>query len=100
MPPIGAPPGRLGNRALGGLARRVMDHDRAAVNCAARGAPPVADVTRRRVAEARLVLVAMSPARLLRPDDGPAAVYRERCELLAAKPPPDDWDGVWNLTEK
>jgi len=36
----------------------------------------------------------------LYPDDGPAAVYRQRCKLLRAKPPPDDWDGVWNLTEK
>jgi adenylate cyclase len=36
----------------------------------------------------------------LYPDDGPAAVYKQRCKLLRAKPPPDDWDGVWNLTEK
>lgn len=36
----------------------------------------------------------------LYPDDGPALVYRERCGLLAETPPPDDWDGVWNLTEK
>ena len=45
-------------------------------------------------------LRAFEAALKLYPDDGPAAVYRERCELLAAKPPPDDWDGVWNLTEK
>jgi adenylate cyclase len=36
----------------------------------------------------------------LYPDDGPAEVYRRRCKLLAKSPPPDDWDGVWNLTEK
>ena len=36
----------------------------------------------------------------LYPDDGPAQVYRERVRLLAKKPPPKDWDGVWNLTEK
>lgn len=36
----------------------------------------------------------------LYPDDGPAGVYRERCAVLAATPPPADWDGVWNLTEK
>jgi adenylate cyclase len=36
----------------------------------------------------------------LYPNDGPAGVYRQRCELLATTPPPVDWDGVWNLTEK
>jgi adenylate cyclase len=36
----------------------------------------------------------------LYPEDGPALVYRERCALLARTPPPEDWDGVWNLTEK
>ena len=32
--------------------------------------------------------------------DGPALVYRERLRFLMANPPTDDWDGVWNLTEK
>ncbi|HEY0650843.1 adenylate/guanylate cyclase domain-containing protein [Phenylobacterium sp.] len=36
----------------------------------------------------------------LYPDDRLSATYRERCALLAANPPDDDWDGVWNLTEK
>jgi adenylate cyclase len=36
----------------------------------------------------------------LYPTDGPALTYRERCALLADHPPPDDWDGVWNLTQK
>ena len=36
----------------------------------------------------------------LYPNDGPANVYRERLQLLVANPPADDWDGVWNLTEK
>jgi adenylate cyclase len=36
----------------------------------------------------------------LYPTDGPAAVYRHRCELLGATPPAEAWDGVWNLTEK
>jgi adenylate cyclase len=36
----------------------------------------------------------------LYPNDGPAAVYCKRCELLRASPPANDWDGVWNLTEK
>ena len=36
----------------------------------------------------------------LYPDDRPAAVYRQRCDVLRATPPAEDWDGVWNLTEK
>jgi adenylate cyclase len=36
----------------------------------------------------------------LYPNDGPAAVYRKRCALLAKTAPAADWDGVWNLTEK
>jgi adenylate cyclase len=34
------------------------------------------------------------------PGDGPSAMYLERCRLYAASPPPEDWDGVWVLTEK
>jgi adenylate cyclase len=36
----------------------------------------------------------------LYPDDGPAKLYVERCAHLAAEPPPPNWDGVWNLTQK
>lgn len=36
----------------------------------------------------------------LYPNDGPALIYLERCGVLAQTPPPADWDGVWNLTEK
>ncbi|WP_293905205.1 adenylate/guanylate cyclase domain-containing protein [Phenylobacterium sp.] len=36
----------------------------------------------------------------LYPNDGPATVYSQRLKLLARTPPADDWDGVWNLTEK
>lgn len=36
----------------------------------------------------------------LYPTDGPALVYRDRCRVLSQTPPPADWDGVWNLTEK
>jgi adenylate cyclase len=36
----------------------------------------------------------------LYPTDGPASIYRQRVKLLSDTPPPDDWDGVWNLTEK
>ena len=33
-------------------------------------------------------------------DDPVAALYRERCRTLAASPPPDDWDFVFNLQAK
>jgi adenylate cyclase len=36
----------------------------------------------------------------LYPDDGPSSIYVDRCRLLRDTPPPGDWDGVWNLTEK
>lgn len=36
----------------------------------------------------------------LYPADGPARTYRQRCDLLAKRPPDEAWDGVWNLTEK
>ena len=32
--------------------------------------------------------------------DGPAAIYRDRARKYAKKPPPDEWDGVWTMTEK
>ncbi|MCL2831758.1 MAG: adenylate/guanylate cyclase domain-containing protein [Treponema sp.] len=31
---------------------------------------------------------------------GPSAIFFERCRLYAKTPPPDNWDGVHNLTEK
>lgn len=34
------------------------------------------------------------------PEDGPSLAYVERCEHYLASPPPADWDGVWQLTEK
>ena len=34
------------------------------------------------------------------PDDGPAAVLRERSVAFRGAPPPPDWDGVWHLNEK
>lgn len=34
------------------------------------------------------------------PDDGPSAMYIERCRQFAKAPPPDAWDGVWSLTAK
>jgi adenylate cyclase len=34
------------------------------------------------------------------PDDGPTAVYLERCRKNAVAPPPLDWDGVYQLASK
>ena len=34
------------------------------------------------------------------PEDVPSAMYIERCDVLTENPPPDDWDGVWVMTEK
>jgi len=36
----------------------------------------------------------------LDPSDGPATLYRDRVRSYAQTPPPDDWDGVWTMTEK
>ena len=34
------------------------------------------------------------------PNDGPALLYFKRCREYLRTPPQDDWDGVFNLTEK
>ena len=34
------------------------------------------------------------------PADGPATVFRRRCEFLRGKTLAADWDGVWQLTDK
>ncbi len=34
------------------------------------------------------------------PGDGPSGLYLGRCRAYAAAPPPDDWDGVWTMTDK
>jgi adenylate cyclase len=36
----------------------------------------------------------------LHPCDGPSKVYVNRSRYYAENPPPDDWDGVWAMTEK
>lgn len=36
----------------------------------------------------------------LDPEDGPSAVYLERCDELIKDPPPDDWDGVYVMKTK
>ncbi|MDR1250686.1 MAG: adenylate/guanylate cyclase domain-containing protein, partial [Treponema sp.] len=33
-------------------------------------------------------------------EQGPPQKYIERCEAFLKEPPPDSWDGVYNLTEK
>jgi len=43
---------------------------------------------------------AFSEAARLNPADRLPLLYRERCILLAAEPPPEDWDGVWVMTRK
>jgi adenylate cyclase len=35
-----------------------------------------------------------------RPADGPSRLYIGRCEAYLQEPPPEDWDGVFNLTSK
>jgi len=36
----------------------------------------------------------------LRPGDGPSKVYLNRCRYYQDQPPPDDWDGVWQIADK
>lgn len=36
----------------------------------------------------------------INPDDKAAQMYAERCDLLAANPPPADWLGVWVMDTK
>lgn len=36
----------------------------------------------------------------IKPEDGPSALYVNRCEHFIAEPPPEDWDGVFTMTTK
>jgi adenylate cyclase len=36
----------------------------------------------------------------LNPNDKTALLYTERCDVLMANPPPEDWCGVWVMEEK
>lgn len=47
----------------------------------------------RRFAEAREAFLAS-------PGDAPSRVFAARCEALSARPPPEDWDGVFSLDTK
>jgi len=51
----------------------------------------------RRFAEAERMFARLLEAR---PDDGPARVMRERCQGFIDAPPPDDWDGAFQLSSK
>ena len=44
--------------------------------------------------------VAFESCLAVAPDDGPARLLLDRVKLLAAQPLPENWDGVWTLTEK
>jgi adenylate cyclase len=43
---------------------------------------------------------AFTEALRLNPKDYPPKMYIERCQLLKASPPPEDWDGVWVMKSK
>nr|WP_210412798.1 tetratricopeptide repeat protein [Leptospira ognonensis] len=36
----------------------------------------------------------------IEPHDGPSKLYIERCDDYIAEPPPEDWDGVYNMKTK
>ncbi|WP_209452008.1 tetratricopeptide repeat protein [Leptospira ryugenii] len=36
----------------------------------------------------------------IEPNDGPSLLYIERCDDYIADPPPEDWDGVYNMKTK
>ena len=36
----------------------------------------------------------------IKPDDGPAKLYLDRCEMFLENPPGEDWDGVFTMTSK
>nr|WP_232369215.1 hypothetical protein [Leptospira abararensis] len=36
----------------------------------------------------------------IHPQDGPTKLYIERCDDYIADPPPEDWDGVYNMKTK
>ena len=43
---------------------------------------------------------AFEQALKLDPDDGPSAVYLDRAKTYQEHPPPDDWDGVFEMKTK
>ena len=65
---------------------------------------PIEEFTRAlelyRARKFELSLAALQRTLELKPDDGPAQTYVERCRVLLESPPEDDWDGVWHMKEK
>jgi adenylate cyclase len=55
---------------------------------------------RYRTREFAAAIAAFEEALAIRPEDGPSAMYLERCRVFLADPPPADWDGVWHMKEK
>ena len=51
----------------------------------------------RRFADA---LTKFESATAIDPDDGPTLEYIGRCRQFIANPPPDNWDGVYEMTSK
>ena len=45
-------------------------------------------------------IAAFKEALKIDPEDGPSAIYFERSMTCKETPPPDDWDGVFTMTEK
>lgn len=45
-------------------------------------------------------LTGFEAALVARPNDGPSKVYLNRCRYYLEQPPPDDWDGIWQIAEK
>jgi adenylate cyclase len=59
-----------------------------------------AGLARYRAREFEEAKAAFQAALQIRPDDGPAKMYVERCDHFLAEPPPEGWDGVWHMKEK
>jgi adenylate cyclase len=45
-------------------------------------------------------ITAFNEALKILPEDGPSSLYLERAIAFKETPPPDDWDGVYVMTEK
>lgn len=45
-------------------------------------------------------LTAFEAALTEKSDDGPSALYRDRCGIYLTTPPDDGWDGVWTMQTK
>ncbi|QIE54472.1 GAF domain-containing protein [Pikeienuella piscinae] len=57
-------------------------------------------VARYRKQEFERAARAFNKALKANPDDAMAAIYVERCAIMRAEPPGDDWDGVWVMKSK